>query len=1132
MIRIFKIIAAFLFLQQINLSGQVSGERSVLSSGKWFRIAVTEEGIYRIDYSRLKQLGLDNPSYPKIYGNNAGQLSYYNNGSGQDDLKELPLYIQGDDSGLKDGEYILFYAEGTGKWVYNYATGEYSHLHHDYSDTAFYFITSGAAPGKKVMTAEIPSSPAGYFSSQSDALFIHEKDEVNLIKSGREWFQRISEVTIDPGFSDIIVSEKVKYDMRVAARASGPTLFRLTEGALPGKTVQVPPVNLYDVNGKYAEITDSTGSMEVASTSPVYDVKFVNPGEPGAYGWLDYLILRARRSNIFTGKSTRLLDSRSVAAGRITEFSVTSSVSDPVIWDVSDPYNVTDIPYVRSGDQNKFKARSDSLLKFIVFSPDRTLNPSISPVSVPNQDLRSSLSCDMIIITHPLFRSYAERLAGIHFDDNGLISQVVTPEQIYNEFSGGIPDICAIRNYIRMKYLKQKETQHPLKYVLLFGDGSYENKTPPPLNPNFIPTYQSQNSNVAISSFTSDDFYVLLEDGEGEALGTEDVGIGRLPVSDTVQAGIMISKILRYLDPHNMGEWKNVISLTADDEDGNSHMTEAEGLATLLKDSVPSINVEKIYLDAFRQVTNANGQSYPDVNKAINDRINSGCLIFNYTGHGNENGLAHERVVTTEDINSWKNYGKLPLFITATCEFSRFDDMDINIVSHKMTGKTSAGEMVLLNNEGGGIALMSTTRLVYSEPNYELNRNILDCAFRRDRQGNTLTLGEIMKTAKNRSGSGNNKRNFTLLGDPALKLAFPWHGNVMTDSINGVSVNNKTDSLKALSVITIAGHVEDPAGRLMQNFNGVVSPVIYDKAGKIRTLANDGGSIMEFELWNKILFSGKTMAENGNFRFTFIVPRDIDYAFGRGRISYYTSDESADMSGCFSGIITGGFSDPGVTDIAGPDIRLYLNDTLFRSGGITGSDPRLYAIIEDKSGINTSGSAIGHDLTAFLDNDRTDPILLNSYFENDFDNYMKGSISYDLQEIGSGSHSLTLRAWDNYNNSSEKTIVFIVEPEGKFILSNLINYPNPFTGDTWISAGHNRPGEELYITVNIYSLDGRIIRVIKTTVAASGYVIPPLVWDGTCEGGKRAGRGIYPYSVTVTTGKGETAKATGRMIIL
>ena len=450
--------------------------------------------------------------------------------------------------------------------------------------------------------------------------------------------------------------------------------------------------------------------------------------------------------------------------------------------------------------------------------PGNALIPLIKPAAIPNQNLHSSEPADMIIVTHPLFRAYAEKLADIHLNNSGLISQVVTPEQVYNEFSGGIPDIAAIRNFVRMKYQKQKGSNHPLKYLLLFGDGSYENKTLPPNNPNFIPTYQSQNSNVIVSSFTSDDFYGLLEDGEGEADGTEDIGIGRLPVSDTIQAGIILSKIKRYLDPANMGEWKNVICITADDEDGNTHMSDAEGLASILKDSVPSFNVEKIYLDAFRQTTTVNGQSYPDVNKAINDRINSGCLIFNYIGHGNENGLAHERVVKTEDINSWKNNGKLPLFITATCEFSRFDDIEINIITREMTGKTSAGEMVLLNKDGGGIALMSTTRVVYSAPNYFLNRNIFNCAFDRDESGNTLRLGDIIRIAKNNSGSGPNKRNFTLLGDPALKLAYPWHGKVITDSINNVSVSDNIDSLKALSLVTVAGHIEDPGRKPDEHF--------------------------------------------------------------------------------------------------------------------------------------------------------------------------------------------------------------------------------------------------------------------------------------------------------------------------
>ncbi len=615
-------------------------------------------------------------------------------------------------------------------------------------------------------------------------------------------------------------------------------------------------------------------------------------------------------------------------------------------------------------------------------------------------------------------------------------------------------------------------------------------------------------------------------------ISVTDIGVGRLPVSDTAQAGVMITKIRKYLDPVYMGDWKNLVCLSADDEDGNSHMQDAEGLAAILRDSVPFINVDKIYLDAFRQVTSANGQSYPDVNKAINNRINSGCLIFNYIGHGNENGLAHERVVKTEDINSWRNNGKLPLFITATCEFSRFDDMDINIMSGAMTGRTSAGEMVLLNKEGGGIALMSTTRLVYSAPNYTLNRNIFECAFERDESGNTQALGDIIRIAKNRSGNGPNKRNFTLLGDPALKLAFPWHGNVITDSINSVPVSASTDTLKALTIVTLAGHIEDNSGTVLNNFSGIVTPTVYDKASKIKTLANDGGEIMEFEVRKNILFSGKTMAKNGRFRFTFIVPRDIDYSYGNARISYYANNEkdNVDMTG-FSNVIAGGFSDSGSTDNKGPEIRLFMNDTLFRSGGITGNNPRLIAIIEDKSGINTAGSSIGHDITGYLDQNREGSFILNGYFENDFDSYTRGRISFDLMSMSNGSHSVTVRAWDNYNNSSEETLLFLVGSDDKFILTNLINYPNPFLNETTIRAEHNRPDDEFDILINIFSFDGRIIRTIKTRVPASGFVLPPVIWDGTTEGGRRAGRGIYPYTLTVTTRSGEKARASGRMII-
>jgi len=1108
--------------------------RSVLAQGKWFRIAVTQGGVYKIDYNLIKNLGLENPEYPRIFGNNMGQLSYYCSSNAPDDLKELAIYVsKGSDGIFNDGDYILFYAQGTDRWLFK--NGQYEFLHHNYSDTAYYFLTSGTSPGKMTVIEQETSQPADYISSESDILYSHESDDDNIIKSGREWFQPVSyvnSININPGFSDLVTTEGVRYDLRVVARASVSTQFRLYEGETLQKSLQVPGLNLFDNIGTQAIITDSTGTMMPGSASPSYSIAFFNNGEASARGWLDYLRLQGRRKNIFHGGEWQFSDYKSISTGRITSFSIQSDVGSPIIWDVSDPFNVKEISYNVNGDNISFKSATDSLRTFLVFTSGNASVPVIKNEPLANQDLHGSTAADMIIITHPLFRSYADKLADLHLKNNGLVSLVVPLNEIYNEFSGGVPDIAAIRNFVRMKYLKQKDTGRPLKYLLLFGDGSYENRTPPPANPNFIPTYQSQNSNVVVSSFTSDDFYGLLEDGEGEADGTLEIGVGRLPVSDTIQAGIQLEKIKKYLDPSAMGDWRNMICLTADDEDGNTHMIDAEDIAAVIKNDNPAFSVEKIYLDAFKQSSTVSGDSYPDVNKAINDRINSGCLIFNYIGHGSETGLAAERVVRIEDINSWNNAGRLPLFVTATCEFSRFDDIELNVATREMTGKTSAGEMVLLNKNGGAIALMSTTRLVYSAPNHILNKNIFNYAFTRDSDGNAMSLGDIIRLAKNSSGSGSNKRNFTLLGDPALKLAYPWHGKVVTDSVNGVSVGGDIDTLKALSVITVSGHIEDTEGKLKDHFAGTVSPVVFDKETRVSTLANDGGQVMDFYVRNNIVFSGKTMADNGRFRFSFIVPRDINYSFGNGKISYYASDENEDMNGEFENIIVGGFADNITGDTTGPEIQLYMNDTLFRSGGITDNNPGLLAMISDSGGINATGSGIGHDITAWLDDDPSQTVVLNNYFENEFDNYTKGKVIYGFSGLSNGTHKLTLKAWDNYNNSSQESILFNVEPGDKFILKHLINYPNPFAGLTRITAEHNRPGYSLSIEIRIYNLGGKLIKIIRTSSLSSGYTLQPVTWDGNDDGGQRVGRGIYPYVVIVTTREGEMARVSGRMIIL
>lgn len=1111
-------------------------EKSVLISGRWFKIAVIEEGIYKITWSALKEAGLKFPGNPRLYGNNYGQLSFYNSDPSPDDLKEISIMtVTGSDGIFNEGDYLLFYAQGTSGWRYDQSAGKYIYKRHYYSDTAFYFITSAPSPGKQINSVTTETDQPGYSSYSYDALHRHEKDAENLIKSGREWFQPVSSlngIAIKPGFSDIILSEGISFRFRVLGRSSVPSMFRLYEGETLHSGVLVPEVDMFSTTGTYAREETVSGTIIPSSSSPSFEIRFYNNGQQGAKGWLDYAELQGRASTVFTGKMLLFSDAKSAAPGRITEFNVKSSSATMTVWEITDPFNPQIIPYIKSGDYCTFRLKTDSLRKFIAFTSDQAKTPLTRMKPVANQNLHGSDPADMIIVTHPLFYNYARKLADFHYNNSGLISLIVTPEEIYNEFSGGIPDVPAIRNFLRMKFKKGAGTSRPLKYLLLFGDGSYDNRKMPPINPNFVPTYQSLNSNVVISSFVSDDFYGLLEDGEGEANGTEDLGIGRMPASDTLQASIMVEKVIKYSGVSAGGDWRNLISIIADDEDGNSHMNDAEGLASLISDEYPEFNVDKIYLDAFRQVTSINGQSYPDVEQAINSRINSGCLIFNYVGHGNEVGLAHERVVKTQSINSWRNGSKLPLFITATCEFARFDDAEFNPFTGELTGRNSAGEMVLFNRDGGGIALMSTTRVVYSAPNYTLNRNILSFVFQKDSAGEALRLGDIMRLAKNNSGSGMNKRNFTLLGDPALRLAYPSHGRVVTDSVNGISISSFTDTLKALSFVTVSGHIEDNKGNLMNGFEGLVYPVVYDKIRKIKTLANDGGQTMEFRLQNSVIFSGKIRASKGMFSFSFIVSRDIDYSYGKGKISYYAIGSGMDMNGYYNQFTTGGFSNIIANDTTGPDIRLFLNDTLFRNGDISGTSPLLIALISDKSGINTSGAGIGHDLTAWLNGDINTPFVLNSYFETMTGNYGNGIVKYPLYDLPEGPLSITLRAWDNYNNSSTATLKFIVKTDKGFLINNLINYPNPFAGQTYITGGHNRPGENLELRIEIFDMSGKKVRVIEENCTTEGYRLPPVEWDGTLEGGKRAARGIYSYVVTVRTGSGEISKASGKMVIL
>jgi hypothetical protein len=850
-------------------------------------------------------------------------------------------------------------------------------------------------------------------------------------------------------------------------------------------------------------------------------------------GWLNRITLNGRcRLDMGSSDQLAFRDSRSVGAGNLTRFDLEGGAGS-VIWEITDPSLPVQYIPTLSGTRAHFTLPTEALREFIAFRPGGSFpvpvykGEGLGPVE--NQDLHGLEQRDMVILTPERFLKQATDLAAFRESSDGLSVEVVLQQQVFNEYSSGTPDVTAIRNFMKMFYDRAGGSQAYCRYLLLFGDGSYDNRSHPDSkdNPNLILTYQSDNSLAPTLSYVSDDFFGLLDTDESMYSGLLDLGIGRLPVSTIEEAENMVEKILSYGSLESQGNWRNQLCFIGDDEDSNIHMRQADELANYVRSLYPAFNLNKIYLDAYPQEKAATGFRYPDVVSAINNQVNRGALIVNYTGHGGPAGLAHERVVTTNDILSWSNQEMLPLFMTATCEFSRYDEYDQSLDQET----TSAGEEVMLNTNGGGIGLFTTTRLVYSGPNHVLNEKFYEVVFEKDENQQYYRLGDIIAYSKNNTGAGINKRNFTLMGDPSMRLAYPEH-RVVTDSINGSDILLLEDTLSAFDWITVAGHIETRDGTVMEDFNGVVYPTVFDKESNVETLGNDNDNTWVFRTRNNILYSGKATVEQGRFDFGFFVPKDINYSFGKGKISYYGNNAVADAHGSCEEFTVGGIGSENAIDQEPPELELFMNDTFFVSGGITDPSPSLLVRARDNYGINTTGNGIGHDLAAILDGNRVGSVILNEFFQAGTDSFNSGTIRYPYYGLDEGTHRISVKIWDIHNNSTEAEIEFLVVTSEEMLLKELFNYPNPFSQETWFNIEHNRPDKELKLVVTIYNLSGEMVRILERQVYSSGYRLEPLQWDGTTSGGAKLGGGIYIYRATLSTEEGETAAATGKLVLL
>ena len=1120
-------ILFFLLIFRIEAFAQYA-ENSELASGNIYKIAVAEDGIYKIDATTLQSLGVDisstEPDNIRILGYGGGMLPQANSANRYDDLIENPVKVKGGGDGSFNSEdHIIFFGRGPHKLSYDTLTEEYEYQLNLYADTNYYFLKIDSKPSLKIQSFTETNTATGtinYF----DEIIHHEIDEFNLLNtsaalggsgsgSGRRWFGERFDFLLNYDFNYEVegIKEgstiKLKPVLMSTSRTGG--AFNINYNQTNIANISIPAIaeSTYALKGRTSENTYTFTANDLSNLEISFEFEKKSSSSKDA-GYLDYFTIQYLRKNAIYNEQTIFRSSESLK-NAYSKFVFSNQSNEIEVWNVTDQGEVFQVQIDNEGNSKSFIANTESLQEFVVFSGTSFNNP-ITIGKVTNQNLHNFSQANLIIVTTENFKQAAIRLADFRQINDQLYSHVVTVDQIYNEFSSGRQDITAIRDFIRMIY-KKSSASDSLRYVLLFGDGSFDfkNRTEETKNGNLIPIYQAYESLHPISSYSSDDYFGFMDENEGEwseDSNTEshdlDLGVGRLPINNLEEAKVIVDKLIRYSSAKEaLGDWRKKVVLVADDGDSNTHQNQADDLGSFVEQNYSNFNVNRVFVDAYPQIISpTTGTNLaPVVREVIDKNIDNGVLIMNYSGHGAESGWADEKIVTDGQIVNWDNKYRMPLFVTATCEFGRYDNPNLK----------SGAEHAILNPNGGAIALITTTRPVYSNKNFLLNQAFYKTVFQTIK-GEFPRLGDIQRVTKNESNTGVSNRNFALLGDPSMKLAYPENDIVITSVKNGL--DEVVDTIRALDYIQLEGEVRSD-NNLISSFNGNADLTIYDKPTTITTYGDEGANtVMEFEDRRTVIYRGSVSVSKGKFKTDFVVPKDISYTFDFGKISIYAKDTTIfkDASGDLSDLIIGGTSSY-ETDNSPPDVTLYIEDEGFESGGIVPANTMLYANIFDENGINITGNGIGHEITAILDDETV--YNLNDYFTNDLDNFQQGSIAFPLKELEVGEHQLTFKVWDNFNNSTEKRISFkIIETDGE-VVYGLTSYPNPFTNSTTISYFNTLSGEEVEVDVGVFDATGKLINEFHNSIFNTNLNVNIVEWNGYSFDRKKVKGGLYIFKV-------------------
>jgi len=1143
-------------------SKKITISDSPLSVGVWYKIPIRNNNIYKLDTKYLNELGINveniDPRTIQIWGSDGFQLPELNSET-RPSFSQIPIIVEGESDGSFDAsDRVLFYGNSPHQVIRN--QDKYVHSIHPYSDVKYVYLTIANQNGLRLVPSNTNLTPSSTVTTFTEFLWKDEEltKPEDKFKSGRYWLgQSIpstqSNIPISI-FRDTLAGVQSNLNVTVSARLYARS-EALTTFDIDLNNTDVDQRSIFSLSstdsgkgyngneGSAASAYNINEDVSVSVSNGILDLTAtITHRQQNSIAFVDWVRLSFERELI--AESNRLLfytENNTDPQQEVT-YSLQGFDADPYILDITNPSSPILLQHTSAGDNylvDYFQNTGRTIIAQSTF-PSPELGEPINP-----QNLTGLSSYpDYIIVTSEDLKDQALELAQYR-QEKGLTPVVVTQTEILNEFSSGAKDPTAIRDYIKFLWDRaQNADEKAPEYLVLFGDTSYDTKDIiENALTNHVLTYQSEQSTVRATgsgggTFGTDDFFGYMDDNEGDIGGGNtsnsflmDLGIGRITAQTSTEASNFIDKIKRYEAQSNAGEWQNLFTFAADDDfpevntNRDIHTVNADVSAEMMSLNEPGIRLNKVYEFSYPVEITGAGRQIPEATEDFIGAVNNGTLVLNYSGHGNEQTLSDEELFLSEYIPGLTNTDKLCVLVTATCQFGRYDD----------TSDQSGAERFVSANNGGGIASFTTTRVVYtnsspsSSNNFGLNLALSQRMSERKSDGNPKRLGDIMRETKNsvigngtsRVGASTNSKKFVLIGDPATIFKLPSRKAAVT-TINGIDVLNQdtTITIRALDQVTLAGIIENGSNQIDNSYSGQAVLSVFDAKRSISLPEREWNCVLNgdctYQVETDLLFKGKVTVENGQFSQTFIVPKDISTSSENGRVVLYVQGSSSYAGGAYTNINFDGINPEAVNDGSGPEMNIYLNDEKFVNGNLVSDSPKLIVELKDNSGINTTGTGVGHEIIATIDTKPKQTFILNEFYEGNLNDFTGGRIEYPLDQLPEGSYTLKVRAWDVHNNPNEKEIFFEVAPKNELSVRNIYNYPNPMNSKTQFTFEHNQPGNPLDVSIKIYTLSGKPVQYIKqeSLITSNSYANIP--WNGRDRDNDRLGNGTYIYVLRVT----------------